>query len=194
MASPHTHKRRTLLIRLSVAIAAVLALALLILILALTVFKARHPVISVNSIAVSDLNFAVDVARLRLHFNVSLDTNITVRNPNRVGFKYANSSALLRFRGDDVGEVPIPAGEIGARDTRNLDLTLALMTDRLIFDSDFYREAITGTLHFETFIRMAGKVRVVFDFHVVSYTSCDLEIHLSTRMVFNQTCRYKVKL
>lgn len=192
MASPH--KRRRLIICLSAAVGAVLAVALLILILALTVFKAKHPVISVNSIAVSDLDFAVDVARFRIHFNVSLDANITVYNPNRVGFKYVNSSAVLRYRGDDVGEVPIPAGEIGARDTRNMELTLALMTDRLIFDPDFYKEAISGTIHFETFVRMPGKVRVVFDFHVVSYATCDLEIHLSTRMVFNQTCHYKIKV
>ncbi|XP_047975483.1 uncharacterized protein LOC125217945 [Salvia hispanica] len=192
MAFPH--KRRKLLKSLSAVIAAALAVALLILILALTVFKARHPVITVNSIAVSGLNFSFDVARLGVRLNLSLGTNVTVRNPNRVGFRYGDSRAVLRFRGGDVGEVPIPGGEIGARDTRNLDLTLALMTDRLIFDSDFYAEAFSGTLRFETAIRMAGKVRVVLDFRVVSYTSCDLDIRLATRMVSNQTCRYKIKI
>ncbi|KAL1556235.1 hypothetical protein AAHA92_11886 [Salvia divinorum] len=192
MAFPH--KRRKLLKWLSAAIAAALALSLIILLLAFTVFKPRHPVITVNSIAVSDLNFSFDVARLGVRFNLSLDTNVTARNPNRVGFRYADSSAVLRFRGGDVGEVPIPAGEIGAGETRNLDLTLVLMTDRLIFDSDFYAEAFSGTLRFETFIRMAGKVRVVFDIRVVSYTSCDLDIRLATRTVSNQTCRYKIKI
>lgn len=187
-------KKRRRFVCLWAAIAVIIGLGLLFLILGLTVFKAKHPVTTVNSIALADLNFSIDVAKLRVYLNVSLHTDITVKNPNRVGFRYSNSNAFLRYRGNDVGQVPVPAGEIGARDTRNLNLTLALMADRLISDSDFYSDVISGTVHFQTFIRLSGKVRILFNIHVVSYTTCDLDINVTTRTLFNQTCHYKTKL
>ncbi|KAI3456870.1 hypothetical protein Pfo_013533 [Paulownia fortunei] len=174
--------------------AVIVGLGLLFLILGLTFFKSKPPVTTVNSIAVADLNFSVDIAKRLVYLNLSLYTDVTVENPNRVGFKYTNSTASLRYRGNDVGQVPIPAGKIGARGTSTLNLTLALMADRLLSDSDFYSDVISGSLHFQTFIRLSGKVRMLFDIHVVAYATCDLEIHLTTRTLFNQTCHYKTKL
>lgn len=175
-------------------VAAILALGLLFLILGLTVFKAKRPTTTVTSISVEDMDLSFDMARLGVHLNVTLDVGISVDNPNRVGFKYTNSTAFLRYRGKDVGEVPVPAGQIGARDTRSLNLTLALMADRLLSDSTLYTDVISGTLPFQTYIRIAGKVRILFSIHVVTYTTCDLEIDIAKRALSNQECHYKTKL
>ncbi|KAL3851169.1 hypothetical protein ACJIZ3_013051 [Penstemon smallii] len=188
-------KRRRLIVSLSVTAAAVtVSLGLLFLILGLTVFKPTDPITTVDSISLADLDFSVDVFKLRVYLNVSLVTNVTVMNPNRVGFKYSNSNAYLRYRGNDVGEVSIPAGKIGGRSTRNLSIGLALMADRLISDSDFYSDVISGRLEFQTQIRLSGKVRLLFDIHVVAYATCDLEIHLISRTLVNQICVYKTKI
>ncbi|KAI3472958.1 hypothetical protein Pfo_030039 [Paulownia fortunei] len=174
--------------------AVILGLGLLFLILGLTVFKAKRPVTTVNSVSLDDLDFSVDIARLRVLLNVTLGVGISVNNPNRVGFKYTNSTAFLRYRGNDVGEVPVPSGKIGARDTRSLNLTLTLMADRLLSNSALYSDVISGTLPFQTYIRIAGKVRILFNIHVVTYTTCDLEINLANRTLSNQKCHYKTKL
>ncbi|KAL8462428.1 hypothetical protein ACS0TY_032636 [Phlomoides rotata] len=187
-------KKRPLCLCLGVAVAVIIGVGLLLLILALTVFKPKRPITTVNDISLADLDFSVDIAKLRVFFNVSLDAAVTVKNPNRVGFQYSDSIAFLRYRGNDVGQVPIPAGEIGARDTRNLNLTLTVMADRLLSDSNFYSDVISGVVYLQTLIRLPGKVRVLFSVHVVSVATCDLEIHLSTRSLVNQTCHYKTKL
>ncbi|KAL0399171.1 UNVERIFIED_CONTAM: hypothetical protein Sradi_2260400 [Sesamum radiatum] len=175
-------------------VAAVVGLGLLFLILALTVFKPKHPVTAVTSITLADFASSLDILKRRVHMNFTLDVQLTVQNPNWVGLKYTNTTAVLRYRGNDAGEVPVPAGEIGARETRTLNLSLALMADRLLADSEFYPNAISGTLHFQTFVRLPGKVRIVFDVHVVAYSTCDLDIHLPTATISNKTCHYKTKL
>lgn len=172
----------------------VLGLGLLFLILGLTVFKAKRPVITINSVSLENLDMAVDIARLRVLVNVTLDAGVSVHNPNRVGFKYTNSTAVLRHRGNEVGEAPVPAGRIGPRDTRSLNLTLSLMADRLLSDSALYSDVISGTLPFQTYIRISGKVRILFNIHVVTYATCDVDIDLANRTLSNLKCHYKTKL
>ncbi|KAL2541284.1 Late [Abeliophyllum distichum] len=184
-------RRRTICL---VVISVILAIALLFTILGLTVFKAKRPVTTVNSVALTDLDFSFDIARLKIYLNATVDTSIAVKNPNRVGFKYKNSTAFLRYRGDVVGEVPIPAGKIGARDSKTLNLTLTLMADRVLSNSNLYSDIMSGTLPLQTYTRIAGKVRILFNIHVVSYTTCDLEINTSSRNVTKQQCHYKTKL
>ncbi|XP_011095803.1 uncharacterized protein LOC105175154 [Sesamum indicum] len=175
-------------------VTAVVGSGLLFLILGLTVFKPKHLVTAVNSFSLAHFDSSVDILKRRVYLNFTLDAQVTVENPNWVGLKYANTTAVLRYRGNDAGEAPIPAGEIGARDTRILNISLALMADRLLDDSDFYSNAISGTLHFQNFVRVSGKVRIVFNIHVVAYSTCDLDIHLSTATITNKTCHYKTKL
>ncbi|KAL6553386.1 hypothetical protein OROGR_007228 [Orobanche gracilis] len=74
------------------------------------------------------------------------DSHVAVRNPNRAVFKYGKTSALLKYRGKDVGEAPIPVGVIGSRKALRLNLGLKLMSDRLLSDSNFNSDAISGTL------------------------------------------------
>ncbi|XP_052174565.1 uncharacterized protein LOC127789662 [Diospyros lotus] len=179
-----------------VAIAVILGLLLILLILGFTVFKAKHPVTTVDSVALKDFKLSLDIARLRVLLNVSLDVDLSVKNPNKVGFKYTNSSALLKYRNQVVGEAPLPAAKIPADRTVPMNLTLTLMADRLLTNSKLYSDVLSGTLPLSTFTRISGKVQIfnIFKIHVVSYTSCDLNLDVMSRTVANQTCHYKTKL
>lgn len=173
-------------------IAFVLGLGLLFLILGLTVFKVKRPTTTVDSNTLSDVGFSVDVLPPRISINLTLDTDVTVRNPNPVSFKYSNSTGYLRFKGNNVGEVPVPAGLIGARDTRGLNLTLSLMADRLLSNPDFYSDVVSGILPLQTYIRLSGKVRILFSIHVFAYSTCDLVIDLTSQRIANQTCHFRL--
>lgn len=187
--------RRRCRLCLLIATALILGLGLLFLILGLTVFKAKRPITTVDSLSLSDLDFSVNLAAgLGVHLNATLDVGISVRNPNRVGFRYSHSTAFLRYRGNDVGFVPVPDGRIGARETRQLNLTLTLMADRLLSNSAMYSDLISGTLPFQTYIRISGHVRILVKIHVVTYTTCDLQIDLGNRALSQQSCHYKTKL
>jgi hypothetical protein len=164
-------------------------------ILGLTVFKAKDPVTTVNSVALKDLSFDLDIAKLGVYLNVTLDVNISIKNPNKVGFKYKNSSALLNYRGRVVGEVPIPAAKISPDQTVTMNLMLTVLADRLISNSNLVSDVISGTLPLTASTRISGKVYIlkIIKFHAVSYTTCDIDIHVLKRSMTNH-CQYKTKL
>ncbi|TKY69019.1 Late embryogenesis abundant protein [Spatholobus suberectus] len=174
----------------------VIAIVLLIVILALTVFKAKHPVTTVESVKLEDFHVGLDIAKLKVDLNVTLDVDVSVKNPNKVGFKYSDSTAHLNYRGQLIGEVPVPAGEISSGETKGFNLTVTIMADRLLSDSQLYSDVTSGTLPLNTFVKISGKVSILgsIKVHVVSSTSCDFAINISTRAVGNQECQYKTKL
>lgn len=175
-------------------ISGILVVGLIILILGLTVFKAKRPATTVNSVSLKDFHLSVDILRLRVLLNVTLDADLSVTNPNRVAFQYDNSSAVLEYRGQVVGEAPIPAGNIGSRQTLPMNITLTLMADRLLSDSNLYSDVTSGTLPLTTYTRISGYVRILFKIHVVSYTTCDLYVDVTSRSLTKQTCHYRTRL
>lgn len=186
-------KRRNICIAVT---ALTLVVIMVLVILGLTVFKVKRPVTAIDSVAPKDFNISLDVARLRVYLNITLLINLSVTNPNKVGFKYTNSSAQLKYRGVVVGDVPIPAGKIGAGEKKEMNVTLTIFGDRLVYNSNLYADAISGTLPLTTYTRIAGKVRILnlFNIHVVSSTTCDLLLNVRNGgSLENQGCHYKTK-
>ncbi|BAT83851.1 hypothetical protein VIGAN_04108700 [Vigna angularis var. angularis] len=134
----------------------VIALVLVIVILALTVFKAKHPTTVVDSTKLEDFHMSLDIARLRVDLNVTLSTDVSVKNPNKVGFKYSDSTAHLNYRGQLIGEVPIPAGEISSGETKGFNLTLTIMADRLLSNSQLFSDVTSVHFPTEREVKMMG--------------------------------------
>ncbi|KAJ8550784.1 hypothetical protein K7X08_000154 [Anisodus acutangulus] len=137
-----------------ICVAVVLLLGLLFLILGLTVFKAKKPVTTVNSVSLRDLDISFDFARFQVHLNVTLEADLSVRNPNRVGFKYDSTSAILQYKGQTVGDAPVPAGEIGSRETRPMNITLTVMADRLLSTSGLFSDVRSAMILALTLFRI----------------------------------------
>ncbi|CAN0892438.1 Late embryogenesis abundant protein At1g64065 [Linum grandiflorum] len=186
-------KRRRRNVCLGATAATIILLIIIALILALTVFKAKRPITTVNSVSIDDLTVALDLIKLRPKLNLTLDLNLAIKNPNKVGLKYSDSSAALNYRGLQVGEVPIPAGRISADSTTPMNLTLTLMADRLLSNSQLYSDVLSGELRLNSYAKITGKV-TVFNIKVTSTSTCDFTVFLSNRTVGDQTCNYKTKL
>ncbi|KAB1224691.1 hypothetical protein CJ030_MR2G024228 [Morella rubra] len=189
---PSGKRRKTCCIAV---IGSIIGIVVLIVILKFTVFKTKHPVTTFDGVSLKDLNVALDIARMSVDVNVTLDVDISVKNTNRVGFKYSNSTALLNYRGELIGEVPIQADEISAHETKHMNLTLTVMADRALSNSQIYSDAISGVLPLNTYIKLPGKVKILFfHIHVVTSSSCDFTIYISNRTVGEQDCKYTTKL
>ncbi|XP_065853111.1 uncharacterized protein [Euphorbia lathyris] len=188
------HRRRN--ICLGVTVAVIVLIVLIIVILAFTVFKAKEPKTSVESITVENLKMSLDVARLGVDLNITLGVDLSVKNPNKVGFKYKNGSALLNYRGELVGEVPIPAGKIGSDETRPMNVSVTVMADRLISNSQLYSDVISGVLMFNSLVKLSGKVSIlkIFKVSVDTTTNCDFTVFVSNQTVGDQNCNSKTKL
>ncbi|KAH7866024.1 hypothetical protein Vadar_014404 [Vaccinium darrowii] len=78
-----------------VVIAVILGLVRLLVILGFTVFKTKRPVTTINSVALEDLNLSLNIAKVEAYLSV---TNLSIKNPNKVGFKYTNSNIFRMKR------------------------------------------------------------------------------------------------
>ena len=192
--SPKKHKRRN--ICLGVTAAVILFIFLLLLILGLTVFKPKQPTTTVDSTSISGLKVSLDIARLSVLVNVSLDIDLSIKNPNEVSAKYKDTSAFLNYRGQVVGQVPIPAGKISADSTQPMNVTLTLLADRLLSDSQLFSDVMAGAIPFNTLTKISGKVSIfnLFKVQFTSTTRCDLVVFVSNSTIGDQKCKYKTKL
>jgi hypothetical protein len=113
-----------------------------------------------------------------------------------VSAKYKDSSAFLNYRGQVVGEVPIPAGKISADSTKPMNVTLTLVADRLLSDSQLFSDAMAGAIPFNILTKISGKVSI-FNLFKVKFTCtvrCDLVVFVSNSTIGDQKCKYKTKL
>ncbi|XP_074276986.1 uncharacterized protein LOC141600640 [Silene latifolia] len=187
----HRHRRRIITL-----VSAVIFIILLLSILGATVFRARNPVITVNGAVLRNLDVGFDALHLNVNLNVSIAADISVFNPNKVGLKYTDSSAFLEYRGQVVGQAPIPAGRISAGQVMPLYLTLTVMADRLISNSqEVISDVVSGTLPLTTRTKISGKVNViVFKIRVVSYAVCDMSISIASKTILNNVCKYDTRI
>ncbi|KAG9152645.1 hypothetical protein Leryth_022413 [Lithospermum erythrorhizon] len=170
------------------------ALAILFTILGLTVFKAKHPVTTVNFVSLQDIKASFDVAKLRVYINATFLIDLVITNPNHVGFKFDGSVAYLKYKDQEVGGAPIEEGEIGSNEVKPMNLTLNLMADRLLFDPDVYYQALSGSLPLSTNVVLKGKVQLLFKIKVKTYTNCNFNINVITQALSDLSCNYKTKL
>ncbi|KAM3690078.1 hypothetical protein ACJW31_09G094400 [Castanea mollissima] len=189
------HSRYRTCCCIGTTICIIIAIVILILILAFTVFKPKRPVISYNNMSVKDLDVSFDITKFQVYLNVTLDVDLSVKNPNKAGFKYSDSTAFINYRGQLVGEVPIPADQISAGETKAMNVSLTLLADRLLSNSDIYSDVKSGVVSLNSYIRLPGKVKILgFKIHAVSTSSCDFSVYTSNRTIGDQSCQYKTKL
>ncbi|XP_022149721.1 uncharacterized protein LOC111018077 [Momordica charantia] len=122
--------------------------------------------------------------------------DLSVRNPNKVAFKYSDGTAVIRYRGEEFGEAPIPAGRLAADGTQGMNLSLTMIADRLLAKPELFPDVVAGELPISTYARLSGKVTVigVFKIHVVASTACDFAVDIKNRSIGDQQCHYRTQL
>ncbi|KAK7394916.1 hypothetical protein VNO78_15457 [Psophocarpus tetragonolobus] len=174
----------------------VIAFISAVVILELTVFKPKHPITKVESINLQDMSMGMDLFNMRLVLNVTLDVDVSVNNTNVYGLMYYNSSATLNYRGQMVGEAPIPDGTLLSDETKDVRVTLVVMADRLVSHSGFTRDVASSVLPLNTLVKIFGQVYVLglIKFHVASTLSCDFILSLTNRTVAENHCQSMTKI
>ncbi|KAH0470992.1 hypothetical protein IEQ34_000715 [Dendrobium chrysotoxum] len=187
-----SRRRRCILISLAIF----LFIVLLFVILGVTVFRVREATTTVNSVKLGGFKAGFNLPNLGVDLNVTLDLDLTAHNPNHASFRYGESSAELFYKGSQVGEAAIPPGQINAGGSERMNVSVTIFAGRLIGDSALYSDVLSGSLVFQTTTRIPGRVSVlgIFKHHIVTYSSCDVTVNVSSRTADNSNCRYKAKL
>ncbi|EMS56179.1 hypothetical protein TRIUR3_31262 [Triticum urartu] len=112
----------------SVVIAGIVAL-----VLALTVFKVKDPVFTMNRVTLEDVDgdFLGADERHPVSVNATLNADISIKNPNVASFSYDRSETNFYYKGETVGVAYAPDGEVGADRTVRMNVTLDALADRI---------------------------------------------------------------
>lgn len=170
--------------------AVVVVIIVVIVVLALTVFKARAPRVQINSVDLETFSIGAD------SLNMSLLLDLTVHNPNRVSFKYAEGVTQVVYSGVPVGEAVIPAGGISSRGYEYLSVLLFLDAARLLVNENLPVDVLSGRLPVVATTTLAGTVTIlgVFKHHAVATSDCEISVFVTNATLENFYCHHSVKL
>ncbi|CAO1945049.1 unnamed protein product [Urochloa humidicola] len=110
----------------------VVLLGIAALVLALTVFKVKDPVLTMNSVTLEGVDGNLGgTARHPVSVNATLTADVSIKNPNAASFRFARSETDFYYAGETVGVAYAPQGEVGAGRTVRMNVTLDVLADRI---------------------------------------------------------------
>ncbi|XP_016486671.1 late embryogenesis abundant protein At1g64065 [Nicotiana tabacum] len=191
------HKRRCIKYCAFVSIL-LLILAIIIIILIFTVFKIKDPIIRMNGVTVDKLDL-VNTGTIPMPkpgSNMTIKADVSVKNPNYASFRYSNTTTTISYRDTVVGEARGPPGKSKARRTMRMNITIDIITDKIVSHPSLLSDISTGLLTINSFTSVGGKVNLLrmIKKHVVVKMNCSITVNITSQRIQDQKCKKKVKL
>ncbi|KAG6536677.1 late embryogenesis abundant protein At1g64065-like [Zingiber officinale] len=176
------------------ALCCLVLLLLLIVALAVVYFvvlRPRDPRVEFAFVGLRQIQFQPPP---NFRLNLSLDVDVSVRNPNFASFDYDVGTALVFYRGALVGQAPVEARDIGARSTETLRAAPVLNVAAMAADRSFAGDVAAGALQLQSSTSLRGRVKVVgiFRRRASIFTACDIRVALFAGGMVAADCRSKV--
>ncbi|XP_062188087.1 uncharacterized protein LOC133891388 [Phragmites australis] len=167
-------KRKPVLICCGVLLAVIVVLGAVFVALYYTVFRPRSPRVVATVVGAETSAFSI----LPPELNLTMHVEVTVNNPNYASFRHGDVATVVRYHGAAVGQSSVPAGDIGARTTQTIAVTVEVDAVKVVLTPYFLGEAIVGVLPFETATAVAGKAVVlgVFKVSASSEVVCEVTV------------------
>ncbi|XP_010251606.1 PREDICTED: late embryogenesis abundant protein At1g64065-like [Nelumbo nucifera] len=169
--------------------------AIAIIVLAFTVFRVREPEIKMNSVKIDGLELVSGIIS-GTSINMSLTADVSVKNPNFASFRFGNASTTVYYRGTVVAEARNPPGHAKARRTLRMNVTVDVITDRLISNPNLISDISSRMLAMSTYTRIGGRVNIlkIVKRHVTVKMNCTMTVNITSQAIQDQNCRRHVKL
>ncbi|KAK1269793.1 hypothetical protein QJS04_geneDACA006972 [Acorus gramineus] len=183
-------RRRRILCCSSVA-AATAIVAVVILVLALTVFKVKEPIITMNSVNVQSFQLSMNPIKL----NLTVIADVSFKNPNVVTFRYGNTTTTISYRGSTIGEVYGPSGVAPAHRTKRMNLTMDVLGDKLLKSPSLLTDVASGSLGMGSLTIIGGRVKILgfIKHHVDVILNCSYNFSVSTKSIPDHSCQQHLK-
>ncbi|XP_060218521.1 uncharacterized protein LOC132645522 [Lycium barbarum] len=175
-----------------------LILAIILIILIFTVFKIKDPIIRMNGVTVEKLDL-VNTTILPMPkpgSNMTIKADVSVKNPNYSSFRYSNTTTSISYRDTVVGEARGPPGKSKARRTMRMNITIDIITDKIVSHPGLLDDISTGLLTMNSFTRVGGRVKLLnmIKKHVVVKMNCSITVNITSQAIQDQKCTKKVKV
>ncbi|KAK6141060.1 hypothetical protein DH2020_025197 [Rehmannia glutinosa] len=195
-ATAVTKTRRRRWLKCCAFVAALLLIqATVVVILIFTVFKVKDPIIRMNDVTVQRLDLINGTTTPRPGSNMTLNADVSVKNPNYASFRYQNTTTTLYYRGAVIGEARGPPGRARARRTMRMNVTVDVITDRVLNQPDLGSDINSGLITMSSYTVVGGRVKIfVVKKHVTVRMNCSMTVNITSRVIQQQKCKRKVKL
>lgn len=175
-------------------------LAIILIILIFTVFKIKDPTIRMNGVTVEKLDLVNSSGTIlpipKPGSNMTIKADVSVKNPNYASFRYSNTTTTISYRDTVVGEARGPPGKSKARRTTRMNVTIDVITDKIVSHPGLQDDISTGLLTINSYTRVGGRVKLLnmIKKHVVVKMNCSITVNITSQAIQDQKCTKKVKL
>ncbi|CAO2037978.1 unnamed protein product [Urochloa humidicola] len=195
---PSPRLRRALI---SCAIASILAASALLAV-TLTVFRVREPVMTMNSISLTDPSSSSSASSspstpAPAALTLAVVADVSVTNPNAASLAYGATETSVWYRGRRVGEARGPPGTAPARRTVRENVTVGVALGALLGDPAFAEDVAAGAVVVATATTVRGRVAVMGGLvrrQVTLEMNCTATIAVADLSISDQSCRQHVWL
>ncbi|XP_055814996.1 uncharacterized protein LOC129884734 [Solanum dulcamara] len=174
--------------------------AIILIILIFTVFKVKDPIIRMNGVTVEKLDLVNTSGNLlpmpKSGSNMTIKADVSVKNPNYSSFKYSNTTTTISYRDTVVGEARSPQGKSKARKTVRMNITIDIITDKIVSHPGLQDDISTGLLTMNSYTSVSGRIKWLnmIKKHVVVKMNCSITVNITSQAIQDQKCAKKVKL
>ncbi|CAA6665944.1 unnamed protein product [Spirodela intermedia] len=182
----------------------VVILGIVILILALTIFKVKDPVLTLNSVAFSGVDVSLfSQSGRQVPVNATMNADISIKNPNAASFRFRNSTTVFYHDGKEVGVAYAPNGNARAHRTVRFNATVDVFAEKAvaILTTNLSKtlQLLGGNsvnINLRSFTEVDGRVNLwgLYKKNLEVKMNCTmtLEYALAAQVISNKDCRATV--
>lgn len=143
-------------------VAVLLIISVTVIVLFTTVFRVHDPTVLINIVMIQRPEMANN-GTIRTDVNVTLLSDVSIKNPNVAGFKLTDTITSVYYNGTLVGEVTNYAGgtAVKARRSFRRNVTVELIPDKIMGAPSFGRDISLGSLTLRSSSRISGRVKII---------------------------------
>ncbi|PHT96592.1 hypothetical protein BC332_34482 [Capsicum chinense] len=164
------------------------------------VFKVKDPIITMNGVTVEKLDLVNTGGTIlpmpKPGSNMTIKADVSVKNPNFASFRYSNTTTTISYHDTVVGEARGPSGKSKARGTTRINVTIDIITDKIVSHPGLQNDITTGLLTMNSYTRVGGRVKLLnmIKKHVIVKMNCSITVNITSQSIQDQKCSKKVKL
>ncbi|XP_030532995.1 late embryogenesis abundant protein At1g64065-like [Rhodamnia argentea] len=170
-------------------IAAVIAQTAIILLFMLLVMRIRNPKVRLNTVSIENLK--LNTSTTSPSFSMQLHAQVAVKNTNFGHFKFEKTTAMISYRGVDVGSADIVKAKVRALSTKRMNVTASVSSKKFSSVPQFRSDVNSGILTLNGHAKLSGKVRLfkVFKKKKSAGMNCTMDVDTKAKVIKNLKCK-----
>ncbi|XVE52897.1 hypothetical protein DITRI_Ditri02bG0161100 [Diplodiscus trichospermus] len=172
-------------------VAAVIAKTIFILLFVLLIMRIRNPKVRLGGVALENLK--VNSSPSEPSFTMKLNAQVTVKNTNFGHFKFKNSTFMVSYKGNPVGEATIVKARARPRSTKKFNVTVSVSSNEKVsrISHQLSSDIDSGIINLSSHAKLEGKIHLfrIFKKKKSAEMNCTMDVNTSSREVQNLTCK-----